>query len=341
MRVAIVNSHPEAISAISASLALSPEHEITWTTGSGEEALIRCRTDRPDLIFMGMVLTGMDGARTTERIMAECPCAILVVTRSVAERAAMVFEAMGHGALDAVSTPVMTPEGRLSGAEELLTKISVVGRLLGKASKSSNTHKPWEKPDKGKVPPMLAIGASTGGPKALALLLSGLPRNFPAAVVVIQHVDANFADGLARWLDGQTNLPVRLARENEAPVPGQVVVAESNRHLIVNESGRLSYTDEPTDTVYRPSVDVFFMSAARNWWPRKAVAVLLTGMGRDGALGLSRLRRAGWYTIAQDEKTSVVYGMPKAAAELSAACEILPIEKIAGAIMRALAGGKR
>lgn len=337
MRIAVVNSHPEAVSAITASLSLSPDHEVLWSTGSGEEALIRCRTEKPDLILLGMMLTGMDGARTTQRIMAECPCAVLIVTRSVAERAAMVFEAMGFGALDAVATPILSPEGRLSGAEDLLAKIAVIARLLGKPSRNGAARKPWERPDKDKVPPLLAIGASTGGPKALAEVLAGLPRSFPAAVVLIQHVDANFAEGLARWLDGQTRLPVRLARDNDAPEPGTVLVAESSRHLVISESGRLAYTDEPLDTAYRPSVDVFFLSAARNWWPRKAVAVLLTGMGRDGALGLSRLRRAGWHTIAQDEKTSVVYGMPKAAAELGAACEILPVDKIAGAIMRALA----
>lgn len=337
MRIAIINSHPEAVKAIIATLEQSPDHSVSWTVGSGEEALIRCRQDMPDLILTGMELNGMDGAQATERIMAECPCAVLIVTRSVAERAAMVFTAMGHGALDAVATPIMGPDGKPVGGEDLLSKIAVVGRLLGKQVRNAGGAKPWERPDKDKVPPMLAIGASTGGPKALAQVLSGLPRNLPAAVVVIQHVDANFAEGLAKWLDGQTGLTVRLAKENELPAPGQVLVADSSRHLVINESGRLSYTDEPRDTVYRPSVDVFFMSAARNWWPHKAVAVLLTGMGRDGALGLSRLRRAGWFTIAQDEASSVVYGMPKAAKELSAACEILSVEKIAGAIMRALA----
>jgi chemotaxis response regulator CheB len=147
-------------------------------------------------------------------------------------------------------------------------------------------------------------------------------------VVIVQHVDERFTAGMAEWLGGHASMPVRLAREGDAPAPGVVLLAAREEHLTLTSPALLGYTPEPRDLAYRPSVDVFFRSVAR-LWKGDAVGVLLTGMGRDGALGLKALRDRGWRTIAQDAATSAVYGMPKAAAEIDAASEVLPLQGIA------------
>ena len=186
---------------------------------------------------------------------------------------------------------------------------------------------------------LVAIGASAGGPAALVTLLGHLPKDFPAAIVVVQHIDAHMATGMAEWLDGQCKLQVRTAVEGDRPAAGSVLIAATDDHLVFRSACRLGYVPEPTDMVYRPSVDAFFQSIVRQWRD-EAVGVLLTGMGRDGALGLKALRDHGFHTIAQDKETSAVYGMPKAAAALDAAVDILSIDRIASRLMMLCGAGR-
>jgi two-component system, chemotaxis family, response regulator WspF len=179
---------------------------------------------------------------------------------------------------------------------------------------------------------MVAMGASAGGPSALSAVLRALPPDFPAAIVIVQHIDPMMAKGMAEWLDGQTPLPVRVALEGDRAAPGRVLIAATSDHLVLKSPDRVGYTREPADYAYRPSVDTFFESVCRKW-VGDAAGVLLSGMGRDGAKGLKALRDQGRYTIAQDEHTSGVYGMPKAAAKIDAAVDILPLERIAPALI--------
>lgn len=179
---------------------------------------------------------------------------------------------------------------------------------------------------------LIAIGASAGGPAALATVLGGLPGQFPAAIVVVQHVDEKIAPGMADWLARHCALPVRVAAEGDRPTAGTILLAGTNDHLVLKTPAALGYTDDPRDNVYRPSVDVFFQSVSR-LWRGEAVGILLTGMGRDGALGLKTLRDQGHYTIAQDEASSTVYGMPKAAMLLGAAVDVLPMTAIASRLV--------
>jgi chemotaxis response regulator CheB len=174
----------------------------------------------------------------------------------------------------------------------------------------------------------VAIGSSAGGPAALADLLTALPADLQAGVVIIQHVDAQFAQGLVTWLNGQTRLTVRAAREGDRIEAGIVLVAVMDQHLVFTGPERLGYIEGPPGMNYRPSVDVFFASVAR-YWKQPVVAAVLTGMGKDGAKGLKSLRDLGHPTIAQDQASSAVYGMPKAAADLGGAAEILPLNRIA------------
>lgn len=327
MRIAIVNDMPIAVEALRRVVGSVPSYEIAWIARDGAEAVERCARDTPDLILMDLQMPVMNGVKATREIMARSPCAILIVTSTVGGHTPEVFEAMGYGALDAICTPVLGIGGDPAGGTELLNKIARIGRLIGKRT-------PPPSPRIG-VAPLLAIGASTGGPQALATLLSQLPADFRAAVAIVQHVDESFASGLADWLSDRTHLPVSVAIAGCGLEAGKVAIAATNDHLILQSNLTLQYAREPLDYPYRPSVDVFFKSIAQ-YWPRPGVAVLLTGMGRDGAEGLKALRLAGWHTIAQDRASCAIYGMPKAAVELGAAVEVLPIEAIASACARKL-----
>ena len=183
--------------------------------------------------------------------------------------------------------------------------------------------------------PLIAIGASTGGPAALIKVLSKLKPDINAVIVVIQHMDKRFSAGMAKWIDEQIKIKVEVASVNQKSKPGVIYVAGSDDHLILQPSCLFNYTAEPVEYPYRPSVDVFFESAVTNW-PSKMIGVLLTGMGRDGANGLLSFYNRGMLTIAQDEASCAVFGMPKAAIALNAAQKILPIDDIGDAINQAL-----
>ncbi len=346
MRIAIVNDTMMTVEALRRVIDSVPGYEVAWTARDGAQAVAKCLVDPPDLILMDMIMPVMDGVDATRAIVRQSPCAILIVTSSVSKNSARIFEAMGYGALDVVSTPVLGRLGNPEVAQQLLAKIATIATLIGKPNPKLTT--PPESATVtasggiGKLtvppislPPLVVMGASTGGPNALANVLSQLPAQFPAAITIIQHVDIQFAPGLVKWLDGQTPLKVRLGSEGSRLEAGTVLVAASNDHLILRPNLTLTYTRKPEDYPYRPSVDVFCKSVAQHW-SRKGIAVLLTGMGRDGALGLSLLRSKGWHTIAQDRQSCVVYGMPKAAVEMDSAVEVLPLAAIAPTLIRRL-----
>jgi chemotaxis response regulator CheB len=329
MRIAIVNDVAMAAEAVRRVVRASGEHEIAWTAVDGAQAVERCCQDTPDLILMDLIMPGTDGVEATRQIMARCPCAILVVTANVTDNCSRVFEAMGAGALDAVNTPALDWPGPCKGASDLLAKIETIRKLIGAENSAQGlTRRPSTQPQPG-LPDgrLIAIGASAGGPGALARILAYLPANFRSSIVIVQHVDAQFAPALANWLDDQTPLRVRLAQEGDSPRAGTILLAGRDLHLVFNGQRCLTYVNEPTDCSYRPSVDAFFNSTRRNW-PGNVIGVLLTGMGRDGAQGLLSLRQNGHYTIAQDRASCAVYGMPKAAVELRAATEVLSLDQI-------------
>jgi two-component system, chemotaxis family, response regulator WspF len=329
MKIAIVNDVRLAVEAMRRIIKTVPNYEIAWVAYSGEEAVLKCAEDRPDVILMDLLMPGIDGVETTRQIMASFPCAILIVTATVSGNISKVFEAMGCGALDTVCTPVLGTDDKSDGSAPLLAKIANVAKLIGKTNRpSSNTGVGTA--IRSAVAPLMAIGASTGGPQALSEILRAIPAETfrKAATVIVQHVDVQFASGLADWLNDHSPVRVTLAADGQRPEAGTIVLAATNDHLIINPNLTLGYTAHPKEYAYRPSVDEFFLSAAR-YWPRRLVAVLLTGMGKDGAKGLLALRKAGWHTIAQDQASCVVYGMPKAAAELKAATDILPLHQIA------------
>jgi len=337
MRIAIVNDMAMAVEVLRRVVTSVPSYEIAWIARDGEQAVRMCAADVPDLILMDLIMPRMDGAEACRHIMRDSPCAILVVTATVDGNASKVFEAMGWGALDAVNTPVLGISGEASGASDLLEKIAMLGKLLGKGRRveSTRTEPARRTPSVSTGVPLITIGASTGGPAALVQVLGKLPRDLRAAIAIVQHVDEHFAPRMAEWLTSQTSREVRIIRPNDRLDASVAQIASTNDHLILHSDLTLQYTTDPEDLPYRPSIDVFFRTVA-GCWRGPGVGVLLTGMGTDGAQGLLALRQAGWFTIAQDQSTSVVYGMPKAAAKIDAAVEIVPIDQIAGSITRAL-----
>jgi two-component system, chemotaxis family, response regulator WspF len=332
MRIGIVNDMIIAAEAMRRVLALAPKHELVWIAHDGAEAVEMCMRDRPDLILMDLIMPRMDGIEATRRIMAQSPCAILIVTADIETNAARVFAAMGEGALDAVDTPLLGSANPELSGRALLAKIDAIARLVGE--KNIGTPVPTSR-NASPSSPLVAIGASAGGPAALATILANLPRTFPAAIVIVQHVDARFAPGLATWLAQHSTLPVKLVSEGDPAVPGRVLVAGTDDHLVFKSKARLGYTSNPIDHIYRPSIDVFFNSAARVC-TGPLIGVLLTGMGSDGAQGLKVLRGLGHHTITQDQATSAVYGMPKAAATIAAAADVLPLNRIASKLTELL-----
>ncbi|MBN1664465.1 MAG: chemotaxis-specific protein-glutamate methyltransferase CheB [Deltaproteobacteria bacterium] len=333
LRIAIVHHDASVRNVLWKVIAAEPDYIVAWMVGDGAEAMQHCRRDMPDLILVDLALPHRDGVKVTCDIMKSYPCAILILADAPNQQAGKVFEAMGCGALDAVAAPRPQENGSGEGANRLLKKIATLAKILGKSEQPLRAAAKSPDAVPAQLPFLVAIGSSTGGPKALAAILSAFPADLAAAIIIIQHVDLQFASGLSDWLSSQTPLAVRLAYEGMRPLPGTVLVAATNDHLIMGADLAFHYTAEPRDYPYRPSVNALFESLNK-FWPRKDVAVLLTGMGRDGGIGMAALKKAGWHTITQDEKTSIVYGMPAAAVELGGATEILPLDRIAGAILK-------
>jgi len=336
MKIAIVNDVSMVVEILRRVLAEWPEHQLLWVAQDGAQAVELCAWQLPDLILMDIVMPGMDGVEATRRIMQKTPCPILIVTADIGACADKVYQALGYGALDAVDTPALSGSDWRQGSAVLMEKIARIGRMERKPATLAGA-RPKVALKRAPVAPtasdkLVAIGASAGGPGALAAILRELPDTFPAAIVIVQHIDPGFAGGMAGWLQQQSGLKVKVAQEGDRPQCGMVLMAGTNQHLLFRNRDSLGYVPESPEDVYHPSIDVFFNSVVRQW-RGQAVGVLLTGMGRDGAAGLKAIRDAGYHTIAQDRESSSVYGMPKAAAALDAATEILPITDIAKALV--------
>ena len=327
MKIAIVSPLPEVIAGLRQILVQRPRHQLVWVAGDGVQAANLCAQNRPDLLLMNLGAPGIGCLEAITRIMAETPCAILIVTRHGDADTSAVFAAMGRGAIDVVDAPAAGDRGG-AGVAVFLRKLDTIGTLVSTSRFIPGSEGVGDTTATLRLKPRLvAIGASAGGPAALANVLAKIPKDFPAAIVIVQHVDRQFAAGMAAWLSHDSPLPVRVAVEGDRILPGTVLLAGTNDHLTLKAGDRLGYSPDPADCVYRPSIDTFFGSICAGW-QGEAVGVLLTGMGGDGAKGLKSLRKKGHYTIAQDQATSAVYGMPKAAMALGAAIDILPIERI-------------
>ena len=338
MRIGIVNDLPIAREAIRRVVVSNSCFKIAWMANDGAEGVRQALQDKPDLILMDLIMPVLDGVEATRQIMSENPCPILVVTATVAGHLSKVYEAMGLGALDAVDTPTFGRDHDLLGGQPLLRKIETIAKLIGAQRNTDAPESHFRKTclGAGGVPPLIAIGASTGGPAAIAEILGAFPTGVKSTIILIQHIDSSLAGGLALWLSEKTGHRVKVAAAGHRVQAGEILLSGTNDHMILREGRSLDYSREPEELNYRPSVNLFFESLKQHW-PDPGIAVLLTGMGADGARGLLALKKSGWMTFAQDESTSVVYGMPREAAKLGAACHILPIHRIGTTIRDQLA----
>ncbi len=324
MKIGIANDVAMAAEALRRVVASSRDHQVLWIARTGLEAVRMCAENRPDLVLMDLNMPELDGVEATRQIMEKSPCAILVVTGKPEDNVSQVFKALGAGALDVTATPVLAGTG---GEAALLAKIKTISKLVRANAAEA---KPVREPAAGggEVRHLIAIGASTGGPLAVAHILRRWIPPAGTAVVVVQHIDENFATPFCKWLGEQLAFPARVIEDGDVLVPDRLLIAKTNDHLTLDARKRLRYEREPSDYAYRPSVDVFFHCVARHWHG-DATGILMTGMGRDGAVGLRAMREAGQVTLAQDEASSAVYGMPRAAAALDAAQQIMSLDELA------------
>ena len=320
-----------------------PELDVVGEAEDGKKAIELCLALRPDVITMDMMLPVMSGLAATEYIMAHCPTPILVVSSSTNRGELFkTFEALAAGAVDVLEKPSGNEahgdwEAALRSTVKVVSRIRVITHLrarlasLPRSASALNAGVPAQ-PNAAGSYEVIAIGASTGGPGAVVEILRLLPAGFSIPILLVLHISEPFGAAFAEWLDGQSGLRVLCARDGDRlrSVAGRVVVAPPDRHLVVRD-GRIHLTSDPERHSCRPSVDVLFESVARHNGAT-AAACLLTGMGRDGASGLLAIRRAGGLTIAQDESTSVVYGMPREAVLLGAAERVLTLGQIGPAL---------
>ena len=316
--------------------------EVVGAAENGREGIELCRALRPDVVTMDMMMPEMTGLSATEYIMAYCPTPILIVSSSVNRGELFkTYEALAAGALDVLEKPTgeeppgVWESGFLSSVR-VVSRVRVIthprARMLERQG-SPPARSPASDAGSARSPcRIVAIGASTGGPGAIVEILRGIPPGFDLPIVFVLHINATFGTAFAEWLDGQSPHRVSYATDGEslALAAGRVVMAPPDRHLVIH-NGRFRINRDPERHSCRPSVDTLFESVAREYGP-SASGYLLTGMGRDGAAGLLEIRRAGGRTVAQDEASSVVYGMPHQAALLNAAERILPLSEIGPAI---------
>jgi two-component system chemotaxis response regulator CheB len=315
---------------------LARAFDVVGEAVDGQAGIELCERLRPDVVTMDMMMPHKNGVEATEHIMAYCPTPILIVSASTNRGELFkTYDALAAGAVDVLEKPHGEEpddawERRLVAAVETVARIPVITHPRLRFRKLSAPRAPQHAatPPEGRV---IAIGASTGGPRAVLSILKELPADFALPILLVIHIAEPFGTAFADWLDSEVALAVRYPRVGESPSPGTVLMAPPGSHMQVRGQ-RIALTSEPERHSCRPSVDVLFESVAREYGAR-GVGCLLTGMGKDGAVGLAAIRTAGGMTVAQDAATSVVFGMPGEAVRIGAAVSVLPLAEIAPALL--------
>jgi two-component system chemotaxis response regulator CheB len=344
IKVLLVDDSPVALTILKRMLASCPEIEVVGTARNGQEALQLIPRLQPRVICTDYHMPVLNGLQFTREIMAKYPRPILVVSVSAEEGSANVFNLLEAGALDIFPKPFGGLEAHSPEiARNLIQKIKILAgvRVFRRALPPTAPRAaalPLPKPTalKSKVPlRLVVIGTSTGGPPALRTILSGLPASFSLPIVCVQHISEGFLPGLLEWLTSECRMRVRVAGAGEKPLPGIIYFPPEQHHLQFDQQGRFVTSQEPPVGGHRPSVSLTMRSAAASYGP-EVLGILLTGMGKDGAEGLLDIARAGGITIAQDEASSVVFGMPKQAIELGAAKYVMSLTEVADALKKGI-----
>ncbi|MHB8880566.1 MAG: chemotaxis-specific protein-glutamate methyltransferase CheB [Thermodesulfovibrionales bacterium] len=325
---------------IRAIIEMDQEMEVLGEASNGLEAIERVRELRPDIVTMDIEMPVMDGLQAIERIMAETAVPILVVTSRGDAKTA--YTAISKGALDLVLKPALNAEVAHEFVEKLklMSKVRVIPHISGRRVHMHNVAAGTPDFGEDSSDRIVAIASSTGGPDALSIILSRLPEKFPMPLVIAQHISDGFVSGMVGWLKSLSRIGIKVAEDGEHLRPGMAYVCPPENHMRVDPSKRIVYVERQEKDIYRPSCDVLLSSVAAAFG-NKAVGVILTGMGSDGVEGMKRIRAAGGRTIAQDEKTSIIFGMPKLAIESGCIDAVVPLEAIGSEIIRAAAADVR
>ncbi len=341
IRVLVVEDSPTVRDLLVDMLESDPELQVVGAARDGLEGVAMAMALRPDVITMDIRMPRMDGFRATRRIMQQVPTPIVVVSANVEEgEQPIAFNAIRAGALTVIEKPAgpagpayETIREKLITTVKLMSEVRVVRQW---ATGTLGTPRPVPQRDLSQAQTrLLAIAASTGGPAALYRLLQELPAELPVPVLVVQHITRGFGRGMVEWLGRASKLPVKAAEEGEWPRPGRVLFAPDDAHLLLRPDGRAHLRPcAPADTIC-PSADLLFESVAQAHGPQ-ALGVIMTGMGRDGVEGLRQIKEVGGRVLAQDERSSVVFGMPKEAIAAGIVDRVVPLEQMAAAIVEML-----
>jgi two-component system, chemotaxis family, protein-glutamate methylesterase/glutaminase len=340
--VLLVEDSPVALEILDRLLASSPDIKVVGKARNGKEAIDLIPKLQPKVICTDLHMKEMDGLELTKQVMANHPRPILVVSTSVQkEDTNTIFELLQAGAVDVFPKP---NTGLASDYEQvkrdLITKIKILSGVTVFTKRQTPVVSTVNSANNFTFPAnitgtvrVITIGASTGGPQALHKIIAPLPANLPVPVICTQHISQGFLQGLVDWLDSECQVKVKIAQAGEMPCPGTVYFAPDQNHLELDAQGKFIYGSSiPVDS-HCPSVSVTFRSVAK-FYSRAVISILLTGMGKDGATGMQAISEAGGITIAQDEKTCVVFGMPKEAIALGVVQHVLPIQDIAPLLLK-------
>jgi len=357
IRVLVVDDSSFLRRNIPALLETDSEIKVVGTAADGREAINMTRKLRPDVITLDVIMPVMDGLTALRYIMREVPTPVVMVSSVTCEGTRQTMKALSLGAVDYISKPSGTTSldiGKIRN--KLIQKIKTAFAckvkvtapvdvnaekfriIISKLSAGSTSFpQPARELSHGEKE-LIAIAASTGGPAALQIVLESFPSDLSAGLVIVQHIAKGFSQAMAERLNSISPLEIKVSRGNEMVRPGLGLIAPAENHLTVKKIHEKFYTvldKEPANVLYRPSADVLFGSVAQACG-KKACAVIMTGMGKDGAKGIKQIRDRGGTTIAQDEATSIIYGMPKAAIENGGIDIIAPLENISAEIMNAV-----
>lgn len=348
VRVLVVDDSAVVRQTLTEILSSDPEIEVIGTASDPFAAADRIAHEVPDVLTLDIEMPRMDGLTFLQKLMSQHPIPVVICSSLAEARCETTLKALEYGAVDIIQKPKMgtkqfLEESKLrvcdavkGAARARVSKLRATPLVQPKLSADAVLSKPTSHAMIQTTERVVAVGASTGGTEALKVFLEALPENSPG-MVIVQHMPERFTAAFAERLDGLCKVTVKEAEDNDTVVPGRVLIAPGNRHTLLKRSGARYYVevrDGPLVSRHRPSVDVLFRSVAR-YAGRNAVAVIMTGMGDDGAAGMSELKEAGAFTIAQDEATSVVFGMPHEAIKRGAIDRVLPLQRIAMEVLRA------
>jgi two-component system chemotaxis response regulator CheB len=338
IRVLVVDDSPLMCKILTNIMNCDPEILVVAVAINGKEAAELVPQVKPDIITMDIDMPVMDGFEATKQIMAHHPTPILIVSSTVFKTGMeKVFKAISHGALDVIDKSELELAGEKKSGEALISKIKFLNgvRVIHQPPtkfRDETTVVDLKATRERASDRIVAIVASTGGPQALLEILKRLPEDFPCGIVIVQHITSGFLAGLVAWLAKECKIKVKIGEDSEEIRPGVAYIAPDNFQMRVEGGGKIKLSNEPAFGGHRPSGDVLLESVARAYGKR-GVAAILTGMGRDGAMGMKAIKQLHGKTIAQNEKTCVVFGMPHAAVEMNAIDKVLPLERIAEEIV--------